>query len=173
MPFFILTSSDQIAPTRQGQLPLARLSIIQGGSFDTYATALESAQSRWPTGGYTIVEAPHATVALLVNSGVRFAAPLGGWPPYAPFFDLAQELGRQGHDVSSPQRWSGRIADALLGAQDRGPGKGPLLGQQQEGYDPRPALRNVLVDLQHDSAADQLHLHERLDQLLRSLDTIG
>jgi hypothetical protein len=59
---------------------------------------------------------------------------------------------------------------ALHGAEDRGPGLGPLVRPRSE-HDPVPALRSVLADLRQDPVAEHLHLHDRIDALVALLDT--
>ena len=171
MPFFIVRSSTRTSDTGID----TGSSIVGLSGFETYDEAETEARRHYPNGQYEIIEMPDPMAALYESQARagRLPRPAGGWARYAPVLRLVHDLAQAGYSQAhEPDRhpWTQRLMIALHGAEDRGPGLGPVVRPRGE-YDPVPALRSVLTDLRHDAAAEHLHLHDRIDELLALLDT--
>jgi hypothetical protein len=166
MPYFIVHTTKN---------SLSRMSMVGSTGFETYDEAETEARTRYPAGQYEIIEMPDAWTALCESEALagRRPRPAGGWARYAPVFHLVQDLAQAGYSrAHEPDRhpWTQRIMNAMDGAEDRGPGMGPVVRPRRD-YDPAPGLRSVLTELRQDPVTEHLHLHDRIDELLALVET--
>jgi hypothetical protein len=169
MPFFVMTESAAPGgePGAKYQLGGGGRLLAHGGGHPTYAAAHTWANSRLGEDEYWISEAPHRSVALLQASGIGFPTPRGGWARYTPFFDLVDDLGKRGYNLSSTAGltpWTSLLSVALLGNQGRS------FRRPAAGYDPAPALRGVLEDLRLDAGIAGSEVGDRVESLISLLD---
>jgi hypothetical protein len=172
MPYFVMTGSTPHGgdPNAKYQLGGGGLLLAHGAGHPTFAAAQSWARSRVGEDEYWISEAPHRSVALLRASGIGFPTPRGGWARYTPFFDLVDDLGRRGYNLSSTAGltpWTSLVSAALLGNEGRS------FRRPAEGYDPAPALRSVLEDLSQDAGIAGSELGDRVESLIGLLDVRG